>query len=59
MVDRVVRDYDDDDATGTLTCLTGEPYYRVKEMVLELEAEASPLSDHRLEATRHAVSGSS
>ena len=49
--DRVVRDYDDDDATptGTLTCLTGEPYYRVKEIVLELEAEALAAIAHRLD----------
>ena len=54
--DRVVRDYerdddDDDDASspGTLTCLTGEPYYRVKEIVLELEAEALSAISHRLE----------
>ena len=53
--DRVVRDYerdDDDDAAsppGTLTCLTGEPYYRVKEIVLELEAEALSAISHRLE----------
>ena len=38
--DRVVRDLERDDDDGTLTCLTGEPYYRVKEIVLELEAEA-------------------
>ena len=55
--DRVVRDLerdDDDDGgpsppPGTLTCLTGEPYYRVKEMVLELEAEALACISHRLE----------
>ena len=47
--DRVVRDYDDATPTGTLTCLTGEPYYRVKEIVLELEAEALAGISHRLE----------
>ena len=54
--DRVVRDYerdddDDDDASspGTLTCLTGEPYYRVKEIVLELEQEVLAAIAHRLD----------
>ena len=32
-----------------MTCLTGEPYYRVKEIVLELEAEALAGISHRLE----------
>jgi len=47
--DRVVRDLERDDGDGTLTCLTGEPYYRVKEIVLELEAEALAGILHRLE----------
>ena len=37
--ERVVRLKSAEDTSPSLRCLTGEPYYRVKEIVLELEAE--------------------